>query len=73
MEKVTTLANGISVGRDEPAPLVMQIVFPRGAGMIIGGGMPQIDERTEHFVCISKLPKDLQEKIWSSIDYMMRG
>lgn len=72
MEKVRTLRDGIEVQLDEPAPLIMPVLFKRGSNMSIGGGMPMIEQKIEHYVCLSNLPADLQQRIASLVEYLSR-
>lgn len=73
MEVVTTLRHGIRVARSEPVPLVLPVAVQRGGDMVIAGGTALVQERVEHFVNITMLPHDLQERVKTFIEAAMRA
>lgn len=72
MESVRTLREGIAVTTDEPVPLVMEIAFPHGSGMVLADGAPLVREKVMRFVCVDQLPPELRERIWTAVNYLMR-
>jgi hypothetical protein len=72
MERVNTLSKGIQVENTEPAPLVIPVLVKPGMTSMIAGGTPMPVTKVEYYVCIEQLPRELQERINTAIDALMR-
>lgn len=55
-----------------PAPVVIRaIVTNNNASMV--GGVPQAAVKVEHYVLLSVLPKELQERVKTAVQAIMSG
>lgn len=70
MQKVKTL--GAPIESETPGtPLVLQVVTKQSAG-VMEGGVSALTSRQEFYVCVSQLPPELQERIRTAIQNLLR-
>lgn len=70
MQKVKTLMAPIE-SEDLGIPLVLRVKGKKTAG-IMEGGVASVQERQEVYVCVSQLPPELQERIRTAVQNLLR-
>ena len=70
MQKVKTLSQPIE-SETAGIPLVLKVIGKQQAAMV-EGGTTSVDSRHEFYVCISQLPPELQERIKTAIQNLLR-
>lgn len=70
MQKVKTLGQPIEA-ETPGTPLVMTVFARKQSGMV-EGGTTSVDLRKEFYVCVSQLPPELQERIRTAVENLLR-
>lgn len=55
-----------------PPPLVLGVIMTISQNYM-GGGVPQHDVRSENYVLLSALPKELQERVRTAVQAIISG
>lgn len=72
MSNIADLFQPIVSSRIGPPPVVMRAVVTQNVDYL-SGGMPQTSEKLEHYVLISSLPRELQERVHTAIQALISG
>lgn len=72
MENKADIYLPVFAAKAGPAPLVIRAVVCNNAAYI-GGGVPQTSWTPEDYVCLSSLPKELQERVKVAVQALISG
>ena len=70
MQKVKSLFQPI-VAEQQGIPLVITVVGNQNMGLV-EGGISSNGQKVEHYVCVSKLPPELKERVITAVQMLTR-
>lgn len=72
MENQVNVYSVIKSDRPGPTPLVLRVVVQEPPQYVVGG-TPTSNAKLENFVCVSKLPLELQQRIELAVQVLIAG
>jgi len=71
MSQIVETLFDVIVSKSPGIPIVLKVEGSRAIGYL-EGGVPEVQHRSESYICLSQLPQELREKVVTTVNYLLR-